>query len=103
MVNITQSIKQTGDAEFTVFMDVDGVQVKDIYTRSNAIFPAYHSLAGVLRELRDTTVHVVTNSAVMAREFNVLPNRHSRHLQELKDTVARRGIMLTIEQEQLQP
>ncbi|WP_025783069.1 hypothetical protein [Sporosarcina sp. D27] len=97
MNEITQQIEQTGPAEYTVTLLKDGEEYgEEVFTRSNAVFPAYRTLINVLRDFEDKTVHVLTDSAPLAREFNNTPNPNATMLRQLNDVVARQGLTVII-------
>ncbi|MGN7409850.1 hypothetical protein [Sporosarcina sp. SAFN-010] len=98
MIEITQQIEQTDPAEYVVTILKDGEEYeKEVFSRSNAVFPAYRTLINVLRDFEDDTVHVLTDSAPLAREFNNTPNPNATMLRQLNDVVARQGLTVTIE------
>lgn len=97
MTEITQKIEQTGPAEYVVKILKNGEEYeKTEFTRSNAVFPAYRTLINMLRDFEDEEVHVLTDSAPLAREFNNTPNPNATMLRNLKDVAARQGVTVTI-------
>lgn len=97
MIGITQHVEQTGDAEFTVKIQVgDNEPTSETFKRTNKVFPAFRSLIDTLQTIEDQPVSVATNFDKLVEEFNSLPNRNQTHLQHLRDVVARNGITLTI-------
>lgn len=95
-VKITQHIEQTGNAEYTVTMNIDGEVTTEVYPRTNKVFPAFRSIIDAISGIEDTTVEVVTNFESIAEEYNSAPNHNRSHLQHLRDVAARNGLELTI-------
>lgn len=97
-ININQRLKQVGDRDYQVKMEIEDDGVIEViefnYTETNGIFPLYNSLINVIRQYENVHINLTTINQVFIREVNGSSGKNSRLLTILNETKQEKGVTI---------